>query len=427
MARLAGRLSTLLVFLFLSHAVSAAVVGNGTPSSCTESALSKAISSGGAITFDCGGGQQTIPFTGTLAIGSDNPPVTIDGGNLITFDGTGITTGMIAIYGGPTSIPHVTFKRLEIANGNITTGLNAGGAIQNFGDLTLDDVTLRDNHSSGAGAIFQEPCTGCLTPTLYATGCLFWNNITGGGAISIQGGIASIEQSTFLGNSAGSAGAIQLYGNADFSVNVTIDSCTFISNVATSYSGGAIVIESFNPGSSVLIVNDTFTGNSATAAGGHGSAIYVAAGPVSITNCTIAGNNGGTAGGAVYFDAPARMDNTILASNSGGNCSFAGGTTFIGGHNLQFGDSTCTGATVADPLLLPLADNDGAPQTMALGAGSPAIDAADTTVAPPVDERGFARTDGDFNGTVLPDIGAFEAPGGLGNPTQPRRRAVRHE
>ncbi|HEY2092173.1 MAG TPA: choice-of-anchor Q domain-containing protein [Thermoanaerobaculia bacterium] len=420
-----ARIPTLVVFLLLSHVVSATVVGSGTPSSCTESALAAAIPAGGIITFNCGAGQQTIPFTFTLVVGSGNPPVTINGNDSIIFDGTGITTGMIAIFGGTTALPDVAFRHLVIANGNITTGLNAGGAIQNFGNLTLDTVTLRNNHSAGAGAIFQEPCNGCLTPTLYATRCLFQNNSTGGGAISIQGGIAGIAQSTFVGNSAGSAGAIQIYGNSTFQVDATIDSCAFVNNSATSYGGGAIAIELLNPGSVVHIVNDTFTGNSVPASG-YGAAIYAAAEPVSITNCTIAGNNGGTAGGAVYFAARASaMNNTIIASNSGGNCSFEEGSTFAGGHNLQFGDSTCTGVTVADPLLQSLADNNGTTQTMALGAGSPAIDAADMTLAPSVDQRGLPRTDGNLDGNVAPDIGAFEAPGGPGNPTPPRRRAVR--
>ncbi len=424
MARLTGRLSTLVVFLLLSNVVSAAVVGNGSPGSCTESALLAVVPAGGVITFNCGAGPQTIPFTFTMAIGSDNPPVIIDGNNAITFDGTGITTGMIVLFGGAASLPHVTFKRLVIANGNITTGLNAGGAIQNFGNLTLDTVTLRNNLTSGAGAIFQEPCTGCLTPTLYTTQCLFQNNTTGGGAISVQGGIAKIAQSTFVGNSSPSDGAIQIYGNADFQVDVTIDSCTFVNNTATGFNAGAIGVELLNPGSVVHIVNDTFTGNSVPAAG-HGAAIYAAAAPLDITNCTIAGNNGGTAGGAVYFDARATpMNNTILASNTGGNCSFGPGSTFAGGHNLQFGDSTCTGVTVANPLLGSLSDNGGPTQTMALGTGSPAIDAADWTLAPALDQRGFARPDGDHNGKVVPDTGAFEAPGGTGDPTQPRHRAV---
>lgn len=426
MSRLTGRISTLLAVLLFSHVTSAAVVGSGTPASCTESALIAAIPNGGVITFNCGGGKVTIPFTFTLVVGSDNPPVSIDGNDSITFDGSGNTDGMIVIFASATALPHVTFKHLVIANGNITTGLNAGGAIQNFGSLTLDNVTLRNNQSSGAGAIFQEPCNGCLTPALYTTECLFQNNSTGGGAISIQGGIAGIEGSTFIGNSAPSAGAIQIYGNADFQIIASIDSCTFVNNAATSYEGGAIAIELLNPGSVVHIVNDTFTGNSVPSSG-IGAAIYSAAAPVDITNCTIAGNNGGTAGGAVYFAANVtKMNNTIVASNSGGNCSFEAGSTFAGGHNLQFGDSTCTGVTVANPLLSPLADNGGSPQTMALGAGSPAIDAADWTIAPFFDQRGFARTDGDHNGKVLPDIGSFEAAGGPGDPTAPKRRAVKH-
>lgn len=235
MARLNGRVCTLFLCLLFSLAASATVVGSGTPTSCSEAALVSAIPAGGIITFNCGSGPVTIPFTFTLVVGSNNPPVVIDGNDSIVFDGTGITTGMIAIFGNTSALPHVTFKHLVIANGNITTGFNAGGAIQNFGSLTLDTVTLRNNHSSGAGAIFQEPCTGCQTPALYTTHCLFQNNTTGGGAISIQGGIAGIDSSTFIGNSSGSDGAIQIYGNADFPIDATISNSTFVNNSATSY------------------------------------------------------------------------------------------------------------------------------------------------------------------------------------------------
>jgi len=422
--RFPGRLLALIGTVLLSHVALAGVVGNGTPTSCTEAALAAVIPAGGVVTFNCGAGPQSIPFTFTLAFGSGNPPVTIDGNDRITLDGNGITAGMISLFGSSTSLPNVTFRHLAIANGNITTGLNAGGAIQNFGNLTLDTVSLHNNRSSGSGAIFQEPCTGCLTPLLYATHCLFQDNITGGGAISIEGGVATVEDSTFIGNSAPGGGAVEVYGNSTFKVDMTIDRCSFINNTATSV-GGAIIIESLNPGSVVRIVNDTFTGNSA-GAGGQGAAIYAAAGPVTITNCTIFGNTAGSAGGAVYFAAPATMNNTIIAGNSGGNCAFESGSTFAGGHNLQFGDSTCGSATAADPRLLPLADNGGPTQTMALGAGSPAIDAADTTIAPAIDQRGESRADGDHDGVVAADIGAFEAPGDGGKPPSPRRRVVHH-
>ena len=211
---------------------------------------------------------------------------------------------------------------------------------------------------------------------------------------------------------------------------VSIDRCTFNSNSATFF-GGAIAVDGLNTGSSVTIKNSTFTGNSATGSGGQGAAIYISVGPVTIANSTIAGNTAAASGGAIYFGnrTPVTfMNNTILASNGGGNCALPSGTTFTGGHNLQFGDSTCTGVTAANPLLGSLANNGGPTQTMALGAGSPAIDGGDGGVAPPTDQRGLLRNDGNGDGIVAPDIGAFEAPAATGGNIPPplrRHRAVR--
>src|SRR5262249_37906729 len=216
--------------------------------------------------------------------------------------------------------------------------------------------------------------------------CRFQNNSTGnGGAISIQGGMAAIQDSTFSGNSALGAGAIEVYSNSTFKVAVSIDRCTFSGNTASN-AGGAIAVQLLNPGRAVQIANNTSTGNS-VGAGGKGAAIYISAAPVIITNCTTAGNTALGSGGAVHFGgSPASMSNSIIASNGGGNCSFAGGITFIGAHNLQFGDSTCSGVPLAHPPLSPLADNGGPTQTMALAAGSPGIDAADSELAPPTDQ-----------------------------------------
>ncbi len=407
----------------------AGVVGNGTPTSCTEAALSTQIQAGGTVTFNCGAGPQTIPFTFTLAIGPSDPKVTIDGNDAITLDGTGFTSGMVSVFGDATTLADVTFKHITFANGNITTGLIAGGAIQNYGKLTLDTVVVRNSHADGSGAIFQEPCTGCLDPSLAVTHCLFQNNSTGGGgsAIAMEGGTATVSDSTFTGNSGPSGGAIDIFSNSTFKVIMSIDRCTFNGNAAARYIGGAIAVEVLNAGSSVSITNDTFTGNSATGATGQGSAIYAGAAPVTITNCTIAGNNAASGGGAVYFGDRTVVNNTIIASNGGGNCSLASGGTFTGGHNIQYGDSTCLLMNVANPLLGSLADNGGPAKTMALGTGSPAIDAADPAKAPATDERGVARTDGNGDGSVIADIGAFEAPTATSN-TNPlgRHHAVRH-
>jgi hypothetical protein len=391
----------------------AGVVGSGTPTSCTEAALSTQVQAGGTVTFNCGTGPQTIAFNFTMAIGPSNPKVTIDGNDAITLDGTGITNGMVSVFGNATSLPDVTFRHIVFANGNITSGLIAGGAIQNFGKLTLDTVVVRNSHADGNGAIFQEPCIDCLDPTLTVTHSLFQNNSTGGGgsAITVEGGNAAISDSTFTGNSGPSGGAIFIYGNSTFKISMSIDRCTFNGNAAVPFIGGAIAVEVLNAGSNVSITNDTFNGNTATGPTGQGSAIYVSAAPVTITNCTIAGNSAASAGGALYFgDRTTVINNTIIASNVGGNCSFASSGTFTGGHNIQYGDSTCLLMTAGNPQLGALADNGGAAKTMALGAGSPAIDAADPAKAPATDARGVARTDGNGDGIVVADIGSFEAP-----------------
>ena len=75
--------------------------------------------------------------------------------------------------------------------------------------------------------------------------------------------------------------------------------------------------------------------------------------------------------------------------------------------NLVWGDTTCPG-TNADPHLGSLADNGGATLTMALEAGSAAVNLAAPSACPAVDQRGFPRRVG------YCDAGAFEAqPAGI--------------
>src|SRR5262249_15376448 len=64
-----------------------------------------------------------------------------------------------------------------------------------------------------------------------------------------------------------------------------------------------------------------------------------------------------------------------------------------------------------DPLLAPLADYGGSTPTLALLPRSPALDAGTASGAPRLDARGQRRSDGDNNGTTLPDLGAFEVQG----------------
>ena len=97
------------------------------------------------------------------------------------------------------------------------------------------------------------------------------------------------------------------------------------------------------------------------------------------------------------------LKNTIVANSYSGTNAF--GTITDGGNNIS-SDLSCNFANVGslnntDPRFGPLADNSGPTLTMALLQDSPAIDAGNSAVSLPTDQRGVARY-----GTS--DIGAFE-------------------
>jgi hypothetical protein len=122
-----------------------------------------------------------------------------------------------------------------------------------------------------------------------------------------------------------------------------------------------------------------------------------------LTNVTIAGNN---LSGIQSLDT-FNVVNTITANNTGGDCASSGNINSLG-HNLA-SDASCGfvgpgDLNSVDPLLGPLANNGGPTPTMALGPGSPAIDAGDDTACPSTDQRGVTRPQGPHC-----DIGAFEA------------------
>ena len=89
------RPSHLLVIMFsilvlsvglLRAAPADAVVGDGTPESCTSNALSAALSTGGTVTFACGAAPYTL-LADTYVIENG---VVLDGAGLITLSGEGL-------------------------------------------------------------------------------------------------------------------------------------------------------------------------------------------------------------------------------------------------------------------------------------------------------------------------------------------------
>ena len=154
----------------------------------------------------------------------------------------------------------------------------------------------------------------------------------------------------------------------------------------------------------LTLTNVTITGNVAQPDGGGG---IWNAGTATIVNTTIADNSAPMGFGGGIGGAALTLTNTIVANNTGGNCTAT--ITITGSNNLQFSGTTCAGTiTMADPMLGPLTNG-----VYPLLPGNPntAIDMGTNTGCPPTDELGTARPiDGDATPGAVCDIGSFEAP-----------------
>ena len=177
-------------------------------------------------------------------------------------------------------------------------------------------------------------------------------------------------------------------------------------------------------GGTLNVSTSTFSGNRAASFGG-GINNGNFSGPVAVTNSTFSGNSATTASGAIVIGFPGistGLKSTIFAASiSGSNCS--GPPITDQGFNIST-DASCAFAkgtshnNVPDTQLkLGLLQNNGGPtKTIALGAGSLAIDTVpvefrNDQAMPPnqitTDQRGSKRPDA---AEGICDIGAYEFP-----------------
>jgi CSLREA domain-containing protein len=334
-------------------------------------------------------------------------------------------------------------------------------------DCSLREAIAAANQHSGEDVILLHAGTYTLTASGPASGnlqiqgdTLLMGDGAGrtiidggglGGIFFILNGVTVQMQDVTLrnGRSPGAGGAIR--NNGDLTLLRTI--LTGNSSVAGSVGsglGGAIVSDGTGP--SLTIVDSTISGNTAQGAGGG----IAAGGDVSLTNVTVSGNRTtADLGGGVYFFTSIRgtVNNTTIAGNTaavkgGGilvetalfigvspkvtNSIIAGNTAPAGpdcggaidsSYNLIGKGTDCAGpsaanhdkvGTAASPLdarLGPLAGNGGPTPTLALLAGSPALNAGNP--APPGSGTGACvatdQRDTHRPGGTTCDIGAFEA------------------
>ena len=184
----------------------------------------------------------------------------------------------------------------------------------------------------------------------------------------------------------------------------TVTSCTFLKNSAednitgTGGAGGGM----YNYlGSSSMVINCIFSGNSAGWWGG-GIANEYAAASLTIVNCTLSGNIAGSGGGITAgSDSSTTVTNSILWGNTPDEIGSDGNSTTVVTHSdikLPSGTYTGIGNINIDPLFV---DADGpddvsgnADDDLHLRGNSPCIDAGTSEDAPDQDIEGNSRPQG---------------------------------
>lgn len=256
-------------------------------------------------------------------------------------------------------------------------------------DLTIagpygGSVTVSGNNSTGVFRISADTTVELHNLTIT-------DGYTNSGVYNA--GTLTVMYSTISGNNAVFGGGILNTGT------LTVTNSTVSGNSA-SFGGGGI----FNSDTATLTVtNGTISGNSAAYQGGGISS----RGSLTVTNSTISGNSviddsviSGGGGIRNQTTGTLTLSNSIVALNSASNGSDIIGSIRSGSNNIV-GENP--GLELDNDGKPKLADNGGSTKTLALLAGSPALDAADGASCPATDQRGVERPQG--SGC---DIGAFE-------------------
>lgn len=327
--------------------------------------------------------------------------------------------GGIAAYGSdyPMAVDHSVFESNEAE-------CDDGGAIYWYDDsaVSLTNSSLTDNVASNGGAVYYTSDLGQGSLTVTNDQIKANSATSDGGGLYLEVGQTLMDDSELDSNSSGGDGGA-IYWTAGA---LTSHDSSIINN-SSHGNGGGLDAEPYADHSklpSLTLINATLSDDSA----GQGGGIYFGTSmplPVALTNDTIAFDSADSGDGGGIADADdsttsgysspagesdtAGVENTIVGSNTGGDCNNA----FVAaddGYNLDSDGSCFTGAAgdkTANPNLGQPADNGGAVLTDS-DIGSPAVDAGSPPggACPSTDARGVPRPD--VPGTAC-DMGAYEA------------------
>jgi predicted outer membrane repeat protein len=239
--------------------------------------------------------------------------------NSSTLQGGGIANGgMLTVSGSTLSSNSTNGGGGGIVNDNGAAALtvsgctlsdntaHSGGGVNNFGTLTVSGSTLSDNHASFGGGINSDGPLNIANSTLSDNSA-----VADGGGIRCETrpffGTATVSHCLLSGNTAGSnGGGINSVGGGGL---LTVRDSTFTGNTATE--GGAI----YNDALGTLAVHgSTFSGNTASDSGGG---LYNL-GTAALQESTLSGNSAGSGGGGIFNAASGALtiDDSSVEHNS---------------------------------------------------------------------------------------------------------------
>jgi hypothetical protein len=330
------------------------------------------------IDFLLDSGSQTINLTSEGLSITDNLVINGFGADLITVSSD--------YYGGIFSIENganVGIYGLAIDRGRIGIFISSNStatltnstisAIIENGIFNLGKVTLINTNVSGTS---EDAINN------YGTATLINSSVVG----VHESGIFN-NGTVGLTNSIISSGAFGIFNNGTATINNSTVSQNFYHGI-------------LNNGTATVI-NSTISNNRVAA--------IINVGTTTITNSTLNRNGVG-----FLNEGTANIGNTIIAQNSIDFFSYMDTINDLGYNLIGNGDDSVfvngvngnivgTVANPVNPLLGSLANNGGPTRTQALLPGSLAIDAANPSNFPTIDQRGVSRPQG-----ARADIGAFE-------------------